>query len=161
MFFLVVVFFLQDYKQLDLMGFSEKVARDIERMTVSSSLGGGAEGSLSSPRLPVATAAGGKGVHGDGLVQASYQPKLQELNLEVPLTEINGAPAGDGVNGHAAGEIKAHNGFGREGWGIGGGRAASGHLDIAEGGGDSEEGNRSKVDGLLQSWQGNHDDDPV
>lgn len=145
------------------MGFSEKVARDIERMTVSSSLGGGdGEGTR---RLPVA-AAGVTGVHGDGLVQASYQPKLQELNLEVPLTEINGGSANTGVNGHAAGELKAHNGFGRRGWGVGGGRAGAGHLDIVgnggeEDGGGVEEGKRSKVDGLLQSWRGNSDDDPV
>ena len=142
----------QEYRQLDLMGFSEKVARDVERITVSSSLG--RQGPSASPRLPGATA----GVNG-GLL--TYQ-------------------LADGNNGHAGvdnhNHNHNHNGFeGRwgtgAGTGLGGSSSSSSSSDVngrggGEGGGAAGKDGRSVVkpkgvDGLSKSWRGSPDDDII
>lgn len=127
------------------MGFSEKVARDVERITVSSSLC--RQGLSASPQLPGATA----GVNG-GLLASSSSYQLA-----------------DSTNGHAGGEN--HIGLeGRWGGGLGRqGRGGSGEVNGGSGGeggtgrdgGGGAVGKPTGVDGLSKSWQGNPDDDII
>lgn len=126
---------LQEYRQLDLMGFSEKVARDVERITVSSSLG--RQGPSASPQLPGATA----GING-GLL--TYQLAEGSNNSN---------------NGHAG--IDNRNGFEGHRWGSSGlnGRGGRGE------GGAGKDGRPvvkpTRADILSKSWRGNPDNDII
>lgn len=129
----------QEYRQLDLIGFSEKVARDVERITVSSSLG--RKGLSPSPRLPAATA----GVNGG-------------------LLTYNQLGDGTNNNGHAGGADGNHNGFEGRRWAGSGGSEVNGRSGREGSGGGKEGGPAVKPTGaerLSKSWRGNPDDDII
>eukprot|EP00903_Cladosiphon_okamuranus_P014888 g13787.t1 len=125
-----------EYRQLDLVGFSEKVARDVERITVSSSLS--RQGSSASPQLPGAT----PGVNG-GLL--TYQ-----------LVEGNN---NNNNNGHEG--VDNHHGFEGGRWGGSKLNGMGGEGERAVGTDGKAVTKPTPADVLLKSWRGNPDNDII
>lgn len=149
--------FRQEYRQLDLMAYSEKVARDIERMTASSTLG--RLGSSPLPHLP------GSGV-GEGLLLSSYRQQLEDLGLPVVQTDPSASIDGNGhvqFNTNGFGDSSHHQRRGQKsGIEINRGDGGQGG-DVFDPEDEAERfaSGRSKVDKLSKSWSGGPDDDIV